>query len=65
MKSLRTLAECTQSTVTSIMIPHKDVLIEMIPPKKHLLRYQPVNAQIGVMVRASTSAVLWSDCEYV
>lgn len=33
------------------MEPHKDVLNEMIPPKKHLLRYQPANAQIGLMVR--------------
>jgi len=32
------------------MEPHKDILNEMIPPKKHLLRYQPANAQIGLMV---------------
>ena len=25
------------------------VLQDMIPPKKHLLRHQPVNAQIGLM----------------
>jgi transformation/transcription domain-associated protein len=31
------------------MAPHKDVLQDMIPPKKHLLRHQPVNAQIGLM----------------
>ena len=35
------------------MQPHKDVLNEMIPPKKHLLRYQPANAQIGLMVWCS------------
>ena len=31
------------------MEPHKEVLADMIPPKKHLLRHQPVNAQIGLM----------------
>jgi transformation/transcription domain-associated protein len=31
------------------MSPHKEVLADMIPPKKHLLRHQPVNAQIGLM----------------
>ena len=31
------------------MTPHKDTLVEMIPPKKHLLRLQPVCAQIGIM----------------
>ena len=37
-------------TVTEIMEPHREVLQDMIPPKKHLLRYQPANAQIGIMV---------------
>ena len=31
------------------MLPHKDTLVEMVPPKKHLLRLQPVSAQIGIM----------------
>ena len=43
------LAERTKRTVTEIMEPHKDVLQDMIPPKKHLLRHQPANAQIGLM----------------
>ena len=56
--SLRVLAELTGKTgenpedpcrVTEVMAPHKDVLADMIPPKKHLLRHQPVNAQIGLM----------------
>ena len=56
--SLRVLAELTGKTgegpedpcrVTEVMTPHKDVLADMIPPKKHLLRHQPVNAQIGLM----------------
>ena len=47
--SLRTLAELTGRSVTDVMSPHKDVLADMIPPKKHLLRHQPVNAQIGLM----------------
>ncbi len=39
-------------SITEIMEPHKDVLQDMIPPKKHLLRHQPANAQIGLMVSA-------------
>ena len=46
---LKVLAELTDRTVTDVMSPHKDVLADMIPPKKHLLRHQPVNAQIGLM----------------
>lgn len=49
MSSLNTLAETSKQTVTAIMAPHRDVLAEMIPPKKHLLRHQPVNTQIGLM----------------
>lgn len=49
MKSLETLAKVTGRSVTSIMEPHKEVLQDMIPPKKHLLRHQPANAQIGLM----------------
>ena len=43
------LAERTNRSVTDLMEPHKDVLQDMIPPKKHLLRHQPANAQIGLM----------------
>jgi len=50
MHLLRILSETTSQSITEIMEPHKDVLNEMIPPKKHLLRYQPANAQIGLMV---------------
>ena len=50
MHSLEILAKTTKKTVTEIMEPHKDVLQDMIPPKKHLLRHQPANAQIGLMV---------------
>ncbi|XP_070565955.1 transformation/transcription domain-associated protein-like isoform X2 [Ptychodera flava] len=49
MHSLRVLAKVTKKSVTEIMEPHKDVLVDMIPPKKHLLRHQPANAQIGLM----------------
>ena len=31
------------------MEPHKALLEDMIPPKKHLLRHQPVNTQIALM----------------
>jgi hypothetical protein len=46
---LQVLSEITGKAVTDVMAPHKDVLQDMIPPKKHLLRHQPVNAQIGLM----------------
>ncbi|XP_064648217.1 transformation/transcription domain-associated protein-like isoform X2 [Lineus longissimus] len=49
MHSLEVLAKVTSKTVTEIMEPCKDVLQDMIPPKKHLLRHQPANAQIGLM----------------
>ncbi|XP_033222256.1 transformation/transcription domain-associated protein [Belonocnema kinseyi] len=49
MSSLRLLAEIQNKTVTAVMEPHKEVLVDMIPPKKHLLRHQPANAQIGLM----------------
>jgi len=46
---LQVLSDMTGKAVTDVMAPHKDVLQDMIPPKKHLLRHQPVNAQIGLM----------------
>lgn len=50
MHGLRVMAEARNITVTAVMEPHKDVLQDMVPPKKHLLRHQPANAQIGLMV---------------
>ncbi|XP_077057237.1 transformation/transcription domain-associated protein isoform X2 [Siphateles boraxobius] len=49
MHSLQVLAQVTGKSVTIIMEPHKEVLQDMVPPKKHLLRHQPANAQIGLM----------------
>ncbi|XP_032685098.1 transformation/transcription domain-associated protein [Odontomachus brunneus] len=49
MTALRQLAEIQNKTVTEVMEPHKEVLADMIPPRKHLLRHQPANAQIGLM----------------
>lgn len=50
MHSLKVLANLTQKGITEVMLPHKDVLIDMIPPKKHfVLRHQPANIQIGLM----------------
>ena len=63
MKSLETLATVASKTVTAIMEPHKEVLQDMIPPKKHLLRHQPANAQIGLMVNfnllSSSFPAIW------
>ena len=49
MASLRLLSEIRGASIVEVMEPHKEVLQDMIPPKKHLLRHQPVNAQIGLM----------------
>ncbi|KAL1139828.1 hypothetical protein AAG570_006805 [Ranatra chinensis] len=49
MHLLRVFAEAQGKTVVEIMEPHKDLLADMIPPKKHLLRHQAANAQIGLM----------------
>ncbi|XP_058123036.1 transcription-associated protein 1 [Anopheles ziemanni] len=49
MASLRLIAELQEKTVTEVMSPHREVLVDMIPPKKHLLRHQPAAAQIGLM----------------
>lgn len=49
MHALEVLAETTNKSVTEIMEPHREVLQDMIPPKKHLLHHQPANAQIGLM----------------
>lgn len=49
MSSLRLIAELQNKTVTEVMDPHRAVLADMIPPKKHLLRHQSANAQIGLI----------------
>lgn len=49
MASLRLIAELQGKTVTAVMDPHREVLADIIPPKKHLLRHQPASAQIGLM----------------
>ncbi|XP_073941495.1 transcription-associated protein Nipped-A isoform X1 [Choristoneura fumiferana] len=49
MKSLELIAELQNKTVTEVMDPHREVLADIIPPKKHLLRHQPANAQMGLM----------------
>ncbi|KAB7505950.1 Transformation/transcription domain-associated protein [Armadillidium nasatum] len=50
IQSLKTVAKLTQRDIAEVMMPHKEVLAEMIPPKKHfILRHQPANIQIGLM----------------
>lgn len=49
MSSLRLIAELQGKTVTEVMDPHREMLVDIIPPKKHLLRHQPASAQIGLM----------------
>ncbi|XP_074624680.1 transformation/transcription domain-associated protein-like isoform X2 [Acropora palmata] len=43
------LAEISGVSIYSFMLPHKSILEDMIPPKKHLLRHQPVKTQIALM----------------
>lgn len=47
--SLHVLSSVTNKTIHELMEPHKSLLEDMIPPKKHLLRHQPVNTQIALM----------------
>ncbi|KAH8404548.1 hypothetical protein KR009_006495 [Drosophila setifemur] len=49
MTLLKHIGTIQSKTVSEVMDPHKDVLADIIPPKKHLLRHQPANAQIGLM----------------
>lgn len=49
MRLLRVFAEVQNRSVTEVMECHKNVLVDIIPPKKHLLRHQAANAQIGLM----------------
>lgn len=49
MHLLQVLAKTTGHSVTEVMTPHKDILIDMIPPRKHKLLQQPPNVQIGLL----------------
>lgn len=49
MASLRLIANLQNKTITEVMDPHREVLADIIPPRKHLLRHQPASAQIGLM----------------
>lgn len=49
MHLLRVFAEVQNKSVVEVMEPVKKGLADMIPPKKHLLRHQAANAQIGLM----------------
>lgn len=49
MDSLKQIAKLQNLSVSEVMMPHKDVLEDIVPPKKHLLKHQPAGAQIGLM----------------
>lgn len=49
MDALKLLAEKQNKTVTAVMEPFREVLADMVPPKKHLLKHQPAIAQMGLM----------------
>ena len=50
MKSLTTLAKTKGRSLTELISLHKAALDDMVPPKRHLLRYKPATLQTGVMV---------------
>lgn len=54
MASLRLISNLQNKTITEVMDPHREVLADIIPPRKHLLRHQPASAQIGLMDRKCT-----------
>lgn len=49
MHALRLLAEKQNCTITKLMEPFREVLADMVPPKKHILKHQPAIAQMGLM----------------
>lgn len=49
MHSLRVIAEVGNKSVTQIIEPHKDLLADYVPLRKHVLRHQPVLCQIGLL----------------
>lgn len=49
MYLLQVFAETQGKSVVQVMEPHKDVLADIIPPKKLLIRNHSANAQIGLM----------------
>ena len=49
ISSLHILARVQNKTISQIIEPHKDILADLVPPKKHLLKQYPVQSQIGLM----------------
>ena len=63
MKSLKVLAEVTKTTVTDIMEPHKELVQDMVPPKKLLLRHIALVSQIGIMVSWPCRLLILLSCK--
>lgn len=49
ISSLHILAKVQNKTIAQIIEPHKDILADLVPPKKHMLKQYPVQSQIGLM----------------
>ncbi|CAL8129543.1 unnamed protein product [Orchesella dallaii] len=49
MRGLELLAELQGKTVSAVVEPHREVLVDMIPPRKHLIRHQSVQYQLGIL----------------
>lgn len=49
MRGLEQLAEAQGRSVSDLIVPHREVLVDMIPPRKHLIRHQSVQYQLGIL----------------
>jgi len=49
MKAIELLAELQGKTASAVVEPHNLILADMIPPKKHLIRHQSVQTQLGIL----------------
>lgn len=47
--SLHILARVQNKTIAQIIEPHKEILADLVPPKKAMLKQYPVQSQIGLM----------------
>ena len=49
MQCLELLAKLENKSLHDIIKPHRDVLADTVPPKKHLIRHQSVQSQLGLL----------------
>jgi len=49
MTNLKLLSELQGKTMSEVIRPHLAVIADMIPPKKHLIRHQSLQSQLGIL----------------